>query len=84
MQVTADNSLAHALLAQPLQVTLYKQGVPSNSRRHPSKHTPSTAVTELVGSADVDLSALLYGRSVLLLHTTAIRLSYCHNFNHCS
>lgn len=63
--MTANDSLAHALLLHPLQVTLYKQGVPASSRRHPNKRalTGQTAVTtELVGSADVDLSPLLSGR----------------------
>ena len=67
-QVTADDSLAHALLAHPLQLTLYKQGVPPNSRRHPRGASTgnAAAVTEAVGSADVDLSGLLIGRCVLL------------------
>lgn len=60
-QVQADDSLAHALLTCPLQVSLYKQGAVS-SRRHTSKHISSTAVPEFVGAVDVDLSALLHGR----------------------
>ena len=60
----ADDSLAHALVAHPLQVSLHKQAAAPMNRRHPSKQglTGNAAVPEYVGSADVDLSTLLISR----------------------
>ena len=63
MQVTADESLAHALQVHPLQLTVHKQGSINTSARATAK-AAVTAVDAAVpvGSAEVDLSALLVTR----------------------
>lgn len=62
VQVTADESLAHALQVYPLQLTVYKQASMSSSRKTGKATLTTVAAAVPVGSAEVDLSPLLVAR----------------------
>ena len=62
VQVTADASLAHALQAHPLVLTVYKQGSIVNSRSSGKTAVTTAAAAVPIGSAEVDLSPLLATR----------------------
>ena len=62
MQVTADESLIHALQVHPMQLTVYKQGGVTSSRSSGKTLVTTVAAAVPVGSAEVDLSPLLVTR----------------------
>lgn len=62
MQVTADESLTHALQVHPMQLTVYKQGGVTSRRSSGKTLVTTVAAAVPLGSAEVDLSPLLVTR----------------------
>ena len=78
LQVKADELLAHALQLHPLLLTVYKQGGATAGRNNGRGIVTAIAAAVPVGSAEIDLSPLLFPRCLFSLCAKCKKVLQAH------